>query len=74
MGLLQHFNWASVITCKLTVRMQNHPQLVGDDRDRVQNFQVGLLRHVVGDPLRVVGDPLLNRWSGKTLSFKKIRL
>ena len=38
--------------------MQNTPQLVGVDRDRVQNFQVGLLRHVLGDPLRVVGDPL----------------
>ena len=25
------FNWASVITCHLSVCMQNHPQLVGDD-------------------------------------------
>ena len=46
--------------------MQNNPQLVGDDRDRVQNFHVGLLRQVVGDSLQVVGyllgvvgDPLL---------------
>ena len=38
--------------------MQNHPHLVGDDRDRVQNFQVGLLRHGAGEPLPVVGDPL----------------
>ena len=38
--------------------MQNILQLVGDDLVRVQNFQVGLLRHVVGDPLPVVGDPL----------------
>ena len=37
--------------------MQNHPRL-GDDQDRVHNFQVGLLRHVVGDPLCIVGDPL----------------
>ena len=37
---------------------ENYPQLVGDDRDRVQNFQVGLLQHVAGDPLPVVGDPL----------------
>ena len=38
--------------------MKNHPQLVGDDRDRVKKFQVGLLQHVVGDPVRVVGHPL----------------
>ena len=37
--------------------MQNNPQLVGDDRDRIQVFQMGLLRHVVGDPLGVVRDP-----------------
>ena len=38
--------------------MQSHHQLVGDDQDRVQNFHVGFLQHVVGDPLCVVGDPL----------------
>ena len=41
-----------------TVCMQNTPQLVGDYRERVQHFHVGLLRHVVGGPLPVVGDPL----------------
>ena len=42
----------------LTVCMQNKSQLVGDDQDKVQNFQVGLLLHVVGDILYIVGDPL----------------
>ena len=57
-GLHKTFQLASVITCHLTVCMQNHPQLVSDDWDRVKKCHVGLLRHVVGDPLRVVGDPL----------------
>ena len=38
--------------------IQNHPQLVGDDRYKVKHFQPGLLRHVVGDTLRVVRDPV----------------
>ena len=33
--------------------------LVGDDPERVQNWQVSLLQHVVGNPLRVVGDPIV---------------
>ena len=33
--------------------MKKHCQLVGDDWDRVR-----LLRHVVGHPLGIVGDPL----------------
>ena len=35
------------------------PLLVGDDRDRVQNFQVGFPQHVVGNPLHVLGDRLV---------------
>ena len=33
--------------------------LEGDDQERVQYWQVDLLRHVVGDPLRVVEDLIL---------------
>ena len=51
--------------------MQNHPQRVGDDRDRVQNFQVGLIRHVVGDPLGFVGDPLQVIGNPLVWCFKK---
>ena len=59
LGLQQHLVWnlALVITWHITVCMQKHSQLVGDNQDRVQNFQVVLLRHVVGDPLHVVGNP-----------------
>ena len=37
--------------------MQTHPHLVDDDQDRVHNFQVCILQHVVGDLLPVVGNP-----------------
>ena len=58
MGLLQHFNWASVITCHITACMLNHSQMVGENQCSLQNCQVGLLQHVVGNPLCVVKDPL----------------
>ena len=54
MGLLPQVNWASVIICHITVCM------LSDERDGVQNCEVGFRRHVVGDPLHVVGDPLRN--------------
>ena len=56
MGHLQHYTWASVITCHVTACMLIHSQLVGDDQDGVK---VGLLRHSL-DPLRVFIDTLRN--------------
>ena len=49
----KHFTCASLITSPLTACMQTHSLLAGNDKDRVQNFQVGLLGYVVGDPLTV---------------------
>ena len=49
MRLLQQFNLTPVKTCHLF--QANHPQLVSDIQYRAQDYQVGVLRHIIGHPL-----------------------